>query len=288
MDVLITGLIFGAIYAVLACGFALVFGVARILNLAHTALYTIAAFCMYYFTVKLTFNPFLSAIVGIIGATIVALVVYMLCIDRVKHYEFSVLAITIAVAYIIHEILLMIFGTRHYGIPPLIKGSVVILGVAVTYMHLVTVAASLVALLFIWLLLWKTWWGIAIRAVSQDQEIAGLMGITVRRINLITVGISAAFAGLAGAVVAPVLMVYPGMWMPPLLTVLAAVVLGGLGSFHGAIVGAFILGLVEAAVVILVPAGAYLRGAAALVIMVIVLLVRSEGLFGVSFEEERL
>ena len=198
------------------------------------------------------------------------------------------LAITVAAAYIIHEVLLIIFGTRHYSIPPLIKGSMSIMGVAVTYMHLITVAASVVALVLIWLMLWKTWWGIAIRAVSQDQEIAGLMGISVRRVNLISVGISGAFAGLAGAVVAPVLMVYPGMWMPPLLVIMAAVVLGGLGSFQGSIAGAFILGLVEAAVVILVPAGAYLRGAAALLIMVIVLLVRSEGLFGISFEEERL
>jgi branched-chain amino acid transport system permease protein len=87
--------------------------------------------------------------------------------------------------------------------------------------------------------------------------------------------------------VAPVFVVDPFMWLSPLVTVLAVVVLGGLGSIHGSVIGALIIGYVEALTVFLLPQGAYLKGAVALSIMVVVLLVRPEGLFGVAFEEER-
>jgi branched-chain amino acid transport system permease protein len=104
---------------------------------------------------------------------------------------------------------------------------------------------------------------------------------------MLTVGISVALAAIAGVVVAPVFVVDPLMWLSPLVTMLAIVVLGGLGSIKGSLIGAFIIGYVEAITVFVVPSGAFLKGAVALSIMVIVLLIRPEGLFGVVFEEER-
>ena len=98
---------------------------------------------------------------------------------------------------------------------------------------------------------------------------------------------SGPLAAVAGVVVAPVFVVDPRMWLAPLVTMLAIVVLGGLGSLKGSLIGALIIGYVEAITVFAVPAGAYLKGAIALSIMIVVLLVRPEGLFGVAFEEER-
>jgi len=114
------------------------------------------------------------------------------------------------------------------------------------------------------------------------------MGIDVSRILLLTMGIAVALSAVAGIVVAPTLVLEPRMWMHPLVMVMAIVVLGGLGSVKGSFVGAFILGFVEVLVVFLIPAGAFLKGAIALLVMVVILLVRPEGLFGVAFEEERL
>jgi branched-chain amino acid transport system permease protein len=111
--------------------------------------------------------------------------------------------------------------------------------------------------------------------------------MNVRRVATLTVAISAALAAVAGAIVAPVFVVDPFMWLHPLVTILAIVVLGGLGSLKGSVAGALIIGFVEAITVFAVPAGAYLKGAVALTIMVIVLVIRPEGLFGVVFEEER-
>jgi len=109
----------------------------------------------------------------------------------------------------------------------------------------------------------------------------------VNRVAMVAVALSVALAAVAGVVVAPVFVVDPLMWLAPLVTMLAIVVLGGLGSLKGSLIGALIIGYVEAITVFALPQGAFLKGAVALSIMVVVLLVRPEGLFGVAFEEER-
>jgi len=157
----------------------------------------------------------------------------------------------------------------------------------VSNQRLIILAAVTATLAATWFLLYRTRLGLAIRASANDQEIANLMGMNVNRVAMFTVGISVALAAIAGVVVAPVFVVDPLMWLSPLVTMLAIVVLGGLGSIKGSLIGAFIIGYVEAITVFVVPSGAYLKGAVALSIMVIVLLIRPEGLFGVVFEEER-
>lgn len=289
-NILVNGLIFGGTYAVLAAGFALVFGVARILNMAHTAFYMVAAYIIYTLMhmFMLGLNPILVSGIAIVASVILAIICYILFIDRVKQHDLTVMVITIAIGILFQEIILQIFTADYRGVKPFIEGFIDIGNVRISYQNISVIVASIVALILIWLLLNKTNLGTAIRAISQDRVAANLMGINVSRIILITVGISAAFAAFAGAVVAPNLTIYPQMWMQPLTTILAAVVLGGLGSLKGAIIGAFILGMVESAVVFLVPLGGYLREAVALVTMLLVLLIRSEGLFGIVFEEEKL
>ena len=136
-------------------------------------------------------------------------------------------------------------------------------------------------------MLMNTKLGLAIRSTAQDREVANLMGMNVHRVAMATVAISVALAAIAGVVVAPVFVVDPFMWLTPLVTMLAIVVLGGLGSLKGSLVGALVIGYVEAITVFALPQGAFLKGAVALSIMVLVLLARPEGLFGVAFEEER-
>jgi len=286
--ILINGLVTGGMYAILAVGFSLVFGAAKILNMAHTAFYMVAAFLIFIMTTTLGFPSLPSIVLAIAIMGIIGMVTYKLCLDRIKEHPVAVMIISVAVAVLFQEVLLIGFGGHFRGIDPFIRGFVELAGIRATYQQVIAIAASLVALLAIWLLLSKTRVGNAIRAVADDREIANVMGIDVSRICVITMGISAVLAAVAGAVVAPIFMVHPLMWMHPLTIVLAAVVLGGLGSIKGSILGAFILGFAETAVVFLVPMGAFLRGAVGLSVMVVVLLLRPEGLFGVVFEEERL
>ncbi|MFC1824907.1 branched-chain amino acid ABC transporter permease [Thermodesulfobacteriota bacterium] len=286
--ILINGLMIGGTYALLAAGFALVFGVANILNFAHTALYMLTAFFLYIFMVNLGLPLLLAALLAIIVPTVIAMLFYRFFIYRVKEHKFAVIILTVSLVIIIEEVLLKVFGTDLRGIEPFIPGFIEIAGTRVSYQHVITILACIVILIALWLLLSKTRMGNAIRAVSQDGEIAGLMGINVGRIQVMTVGLSVVLAGIAAVVVAPLASLDPYMWVNPVIIILAAVVLGGMGNIKGSVYGAFILGYIEVMVVTLVPQGSFLRGVVSLLAMVLVLIIRPEGLFGVVFEEERL
>lgn len=281
-------LVTGGVYALLAVGFALIFGVARMINLAHTAFMMLAAYAMIFCTSQLGLNPILSVLLSIVVTTLIGILSYKLFIDRIREHEVTVLLITLALAMFFQECMLLVFGTHFRGVPPLIAGYWEVVGVKVTNEHLLTIGIVLVVLLCIWILLSKTKLGIAIRATSQDTEVAGLVGINVSTVLLSTMGMAAALAAIAGVVVAPIWTVYPFMWMSPLVTIMAIIVLGGLGSVKGSFIGAFIIAFVQVLVVFALPMGAFLKEAIALLVMVIILVVRPEGLFGIVFEEERL
>ena len=286
-DILVSGLVNGGVYALLAIGFSLIFGVARIVNIAHTAFYMLASYALYGLLVKAEFPLVVAIPLSIVSVVALSLVCYKLVIEPVRQHEAAVLIATIALALIFQESLLVSFGGSFLGIPAAVDGFTSVLGVRVSNQRLIILAVVALTLAATWFLLYRTKLGLAIRASANDQEIANLMGMNVNRVAMLTVGISVALAAIAGVVVAPVFVVDPLMWLSPLVTMLAIVVLGGLGSIKGSLIGAFIIGYVEAITVFVVPSGAFLKGAVALSIMVIVLLIRPEGLFGVVFEEER-
>ncbi len=286
-DILVTGLVNGGVYALLAIGFSLIFGVARIVNIAHTAFYMLAAYCFYTLLVKTGLGFLLSGVISVVAVTLFSVVCYRLVIEPVREHEAAVLIATIALALVFQELMLYTFGGHFLGIPSTLEGSMRFLGVSIPYQRLLILVVAGVMLVLVWFLLYRTRLGLAIRATANDLEVANLMGMNVHRVAMTTVAISVSLAAVAGVVVAPVFVVDPFMWLAPLVTMLAIVVLGGLGSLKGSLIGALIIGYVEAITVFAVPAGAYLKGAVALLIMVIVLLARPEGLFGVAFEEER-
>jgi len=286
--IIVTTLVKGGVYALLALGFALIFGVARVLNLAHTAFYMVAAYGIYTFADVMGLNPILSIALSIIVTTGLGLLSYTLFIDRVREHEVTVMLITLALAMVLQEVMLIAFGGHYRSAPAFVSGYWELLGVKVAYQNLLIFGGALVVLVAIWALLSKTRLGIAIRATAQDTEIANLMGINVPQILFAVMGIATALAAVAGVLVAPTLVLEPHMLWTPFVMIMAIIVLGGLGSIKGSVIGAFILALVEVLVVFLLPTGAFLKGAAALLVMVIVLVVRPEGLFGIAFEEERL
>ena len=286
-DILISGLVNSGVYALLALGFSLIFGVARIVNIAHTAFYMLAAYALYGMLVIAGLPLLLAIPLAVVAVVALSQVCYKLVIEPVRQHESAVLIATIALALIFQESLLVAFGGSFRGIPNAVEGVVSIIGVRVSYQRLIVLVVVALTLVATWYLLNRTHLGLAIRTAANDQEIANLMGIDVGRVAMYTVGISVALAAIAGVVVAPVFVVDPLMWLAPLVTMLAIVVLGGLGSLKGSVIGAFIIGYVEAITVFTVPSGSYLKGAVALSIMIVVLLIRPEGLFGVVFEEER-
>ena len=286
-DILVTGLVNSGVYALLAVGFSLIFGVARIVNIAHTAFYMLAAYCFYALLTNSGLGFLLSGVIAVVAVTALSVLCYRLVIEPVREHESAVLIATIALALIFQELMLLAYGGNYLGIPSTLEGMVRVLGVSIPYQRLLILLVAAAMLTAVWLLLYRTRLGLAIRATANDLEVANLMGMNVHRVAMASVAISVALAAIAGVVVAPVFVVDPFMWLAPLVTMLAIVVLGGLGSLKGSLIGALIIGYVEAITVFVLPSGAYLKGAVALAIMVAVLLARPEGLFGVAFEEER-
>ncbi|MBN2463941.1 MAG: branched-chain amino acid ABC transporter permease [Dehalococcoidia bacterium] len=286
--IIVQTLVKGSVYALLALGFSLIFGVARVLQLAHTAFYMLAAYGIYTFGDLMGLDPVWSILLSIVITTGLGLLTYKLFIDRVREHHVTVMLITLALAMVFQELMLIFFTGQYRSAPAIVTGYWEILGVKVVFQNLLVFAGAVVVLLIIWLLLSKTRLGIAIRATAQDTEIANLMGINVSNILFTVMGIAAGLAAVAGVLVAPTLVLEPHMLWPPFVMVMAIITLGGLGSIKGSVIGAFILACVEVLVVFLVPTGAFLKGAVALLVMVIVLIFRPEGLFGIIFEEERL
>jgi branched-chain amino acid transport system permease protein len=287
VDIIITGLINGSSYALLAIGFSLIFGVARIVNIAHTAFYMVASYCIYTAFHKLHLNPVLAMLGAIVVVTIIGVVTYKIFIAPIREHEAVVLIATIALAIALQESMMLIFTGEFLSVPPLVAGYTTILGVKIFYQHLITFAAVLVILAGLHLFLERTKLGLAIRATAQDREVANLMGMNEARLATITVAISVALAAFTGSIIAPLSIVEPFMWLHPLIMMMAVVVLGGLGSIKGSFYAAYILGFAESIIVFTLPMGAFLKGSVALSIMILVLLIRPEGLFGIAFEEER-
>jgi branched-chain amino acid transport system permease protein len=287
LDIIITTLINGSIYALLAIGFSLVFGVARIVNIAHTAFYMVAAYCIFFSTHKLGMPPVAAMFAAIAVTVVLGILTYKFFMEPIREHEAAVLIATIAIAMILQEIMLLLFSGDFRSVPPLIEGYTAIGGVKVAYQQLLTIAIALLTLAGVWVFIKKTRLGLAIRSTAQDREVANLMGMNEARIAMTTMGVSVGLAAFTGAVVVPLTVLNPHMWMHPLIMMMAVVVLGGMGSLKGSFAGAYILGLAEALVVFLIPLGSYLKGSVALSIMILVLIIRPEGLFGVAFEEER-
>jgi branched-chain amino acid transport system permease protein len=247
----------------------------------------VAAYCIYIVTQKMGFHPIWGMIAAIVLVTLLGMIAYKFLINPIREHEGAVLIATIALAMIFQEVMSLIFTGTYLSVPALIKGFFIILGVKVFFQQLLTFCAALLVMAVLWVLLMRTKLGLAIRSTAQDREVANLMGINEARVAMMTMGVSVGLAAFTGAIVVPLTILEPHMWGPPLVMMMAVVVLGGLGSLKGSFMGAYILGFAEALVVFLAPMGAYLKGSVALSIMILVLLIRPEGLFGVSFEEER-
>jgi len=251
----------------------------------------LAAYGMFYFMRSLEWGPLPSIVLTLAGVTLVGLLVYRFFLDRIRQHHAALLIMTVALAMALQELMRISFHrqtTLPGSVPYLIAGDTTILGVTVLKQELLTLGTVAGVIIILWLLLSKTKLGIAIRATANDAEVANLMGISVPRTLMLTMGIGTGLAGVAAVLMAPISGVIYYMWMSPLMMVLVIVVLGGLGSMKGSIIGALIIAVVEALTFILLPHRTYLATVFALAVMVLVLIVKPGGLFGTIFEEERL
>ncbi len=285
-NIFVIGLLNGCVYALLAAGFSLLFSVARIVNLAYTAFWMIAAY-VFYGTTLLGVHPLLAALVAI-AVTIGLSLLCQFLIDPVRGNPTSVMMVTLAIGVILQKAVSiaqdMAKGVYFQIVPSIIKGSTTLFGVAVTYQYMLSLFVVILVMGGLWFFLSKTRFGIAIRATSEDKQVAGLTGINEKLVFSVVTGLAVGVAAIAGVVVSPLYVLEPWMWLSHMLVLMAVVIFGGLGSLKGSMLAAMIIAFIEASIVFLMPTMGFLRSAIVMFIMIVVLLVRPQGLFGTMAE----
>jgi branched-chain amino acid transport system permease protein len=252
IEILIQGAVSSAIYALLAVGFTLIFGVARILNLSHGSFYALGAYGTFFLTsISVPLIP--AALVSIAGVAGFGVLMDRVLVQPMRGRSLlAVLMITLAVALAIEQVLFITFGSEYRNVPALVSTKYTIFGVDVAGQRLLTLVAGVVLIGSLWLFIQHTKLGSAILAISQDPEAAQYMGIPSGRIFAMVMAISAALAATAGILAAPFLTVQPTMWLLPIIKAFAIVVVGGLGSIPGSILAALMLGYAETIVAYLI------------------------------------
>lgn len=277
-EILVFGGLLGAVYALLSLGFSLSYGVARILNLAHGSFYMVGGYAYYTFLVLSGVNSVLSLVLDVALTFALGIALYLGLVRPVRSAPVRVLLITLSAAIVAQEVVTLAFGNRSVGAPYLLGGISAPLGVVVENQRILAAAVSLAMFLGVWLLIRMTKLGRAVRAVAQDAEAASLMGINDTRISLITLGLSGATAGLAGALLGPLTGIAPDAWLNATVVAFAVVILGGLGSIPGTFLAAFLVSYSQ--IVVAFEVSSSYEIIVPLAVIAVAVLVRPKGLLG--------
>ena len=277
-NILVYGAVTSAIYAMLAVGFTLIFGVARILNLSHGAFYGLGAYAAYVMTGILHWPLPLAAVVAVLFVAAFGAGMERLLVRPLRSSALAVLMITLAVALIFEQAMFILFGSEARNVPAFLTGTWTYSGLDISGQRLLTLFAGIAVLGVLYLFIQKTRLGAAILAISQDPEGAQYMGIPANRMYSVVMALSAGIAATAGVLTAPFLTVQPTMDLLPMVKAFAIVIVGGLGSIPGSILAALLLGYSETIVAYTVsPAWTEI---VSLIAVLLTLILRPAGLLG--------
>ena len=278
LNILVYGAVTSAVYAMLAVGFTLIFGVARVLNLAHGAFYGLGAYAAYVLTARLGWPLLPAAIVAVLFVAAFGVVVERVLIRPLRNSALAVLMITIAVGLLFEQAMYLLFGSEARNVPAFSNATWSYAGLDVSGQRLLTLGFGAAVIGLLWLFINRTRLGAAILALSQDREGALCVGIPADRISAVVMALSAAIAASAGVLTAPFLTVQPTMDLLPMIKAFSIVIVGGLGSIPGSILAALLLGYSETIVAYAIsPAWTEI---VSLVAVLLTLILRPAGLLG--------
>lgn len=280
IQILTNGLMMGLVYIMMALGFTLIFGIMRIVNFAHGEFYMLGAMAVMLLFSTLGINYFVAVILAALIVAVIGMVIERLLLRQFVGRELNGMIMTLAIAITLQAGATIIFGPQEMSIPRPVSGVTNVAGILIPNDRMLVGAVAIVILVLFYLFLRFARAGLAMRAVAQDWEAAALQGIRPQRIYLLSFGIGCALAGLAGALMAPIYTVSPFIGEVPMLKAFIVVILGGLGSLPGAVVGGLLLGVVEAGVATFINTTVATMVSFALV--VVILLFRPAGLMGQS------
>ena len=284
---LINGISLGSIYAIIALGYTMVYGIAKMLNFAHGDVIMIGCYVVFTCMSGMGLNPFVSVALAVIVCTVMGMVIEKVAYKPLrKATPLAVLITAIGVSYLLQNIALLVFGadtksfTSVVPIPNISIGDITVTGVT-----LVAVAACIIIMAVLMLFIKKTKAGQAMLAVSEDKDAAQLMGVNVNGTISLTFAIGSGLAAIAGVLLCsayPTLTPYTGSM--PGIKAFTAAVFGGIGSIPGAFIGGILLGIIE----ILSKAyiSSQLADAIVFAVLIIVLLVKPTGILGKPIHEK--
>jgi branched-chain amino acid transport system permease protein len=288
MQVLISGLMLGGIYAMVSMGLTMIFGVVRVINFAHGEFLMLAMFLVYWTNVLTGMDPYVSVIVTVPVFFLFGALVQRILIQPILEAPATIkIFSTLGLGFMLSNLALMLWHADYRSIKVSYSTAVInVNSLSISIPRLIAFLAALLVAAGMYALLYKTDVGKQIRAVSQNRQAALLMGINVKRIYVIAFGLGSALVGLAGSLLMPMYFVYPSIGALFGLTAFVVVVLGGLGNMYGAFLGGLIIGLIEAL------AGAFidpaLKEAVYFIIFILILLWRPSGLISMGRGSEEV
>ena len=280
LSYLIGGLGLGSVYAIIALGYSMVYGIAKMLNFAHGDVIMVGAFVAYFAISKYNLPLLVGVVIAVVVCTILGVVIERLAYKPLRQASsLSVLITAIGVSYFLQNSAMLLWGTDTKIFPNVLRGSLNLGGLSIPFLTLITILTCIVIMAVLTLFINKTKTGRAMRACSEDKGAAALMGINVNRIISITFAIGSGLAAIASALlVATYPSVYPTLGSMPGIKAFTAAVFGGIGSIPGAFLGGLVLGVVENL------SRAYistqLSDAIVFMVLIIVLLIKPTGLLG--------
>jgi branched-chain amino acid transport system permease protein len=306
-DLVMFGLTLGSVYALIALGYTMVYGVLRLINFAHGDIMMTGAFSGYFIASAFDYSGFLNdhpiiamggvLAVAITTSTTIAVLTERFAYRPFRHVRgFAPLICAIGVSFFLEQTFRGLFGPsiRSYPDPKWQAKPIELFGFSVPAVDVVVIGSAIVAMLILYAIIQKTKMGTAMRAVSEDTDAAALMGIDVNKVVVFTFALGGAMAGIAGVFYAFVFkQVYFYMGFTPGIKAFGGAVLGGIGSIPGAMLGGFFLGLVESVGPALfldgigIPAPYQLRDLIAFTLLIMVLIFRPHGILGERMAKKR-
>ena len=287
IETLISGLSLGSIYALMALGYTMVYGIAKMLNFAHGDIIMVGAYAVVTSVLTLGMPPLVAILISIAICALLGITVEFLAYRPLRQAPpLAVLITAIGVSYLLQNLALLIYGSEQKAFPVLFTiPSVELGGVYIDGITIATMAVTAIIMVGLSLFINRTRMGKAMRAVSEDKEAAELMGISVNRTITVTFAIGSALAGVAAIFYgAAYTYIRPTTGAMPGIKAFTAAVFGGIGSIPGAMLGGIILGVVEAMV-----SGFFsstFRDAAAFAILILILLYKPAGILGKNVREK--
>ena len=283
---LINGLQTGSVYALVALGYSMVYGIIKLLNFAHGDIIMIGAYMVYYAIASFALPPVVAIVLAISVSTMLGVLVEKVAYTPLRSApRLSLLITAIGVSFLLENGAQLLFGADQKSMDPLITGSIMLGKVNVSYTAIVTIFVSVLIMILLTFVVNKTKAGKAMRAVSEDMGAAQLMGISLNRTISMTFAIGSALAGIGSVLyLAAYTQASPTMGSMLGIKAFVAAVLGGIGSIPGAMIGGFTIGILEA----LVAAVGFSmwKDAAVFLVLILVLLFKPTGFLGKKMQDK--